>query len=237
MSHAPSLPPLLRGRSLPPDADPLAEAVAAGRAGADPGLLAWAETDVRLAAALLVAPEMPLRDAVGVGFAVALGFADGLGSLAPPETAIQFAWPWELWLNGAACGTLRCAAAARDPVAEPDWLAVAIDVALRPASGHEPGEAPERTTLSEEGCGNIGRIPLIESLSRHTLYWIDRLIDDGFQPLNEAWTAKCPGIGKDVATPSPGRFLRCDRRGGMVLRLADGATRVIPLETMLEALP
>jgi biotin-(acetyl-CoA carboxylase) ligase len=233
----PELPPLLRGRAAPAGADPLALAAEAARSGVDPGLLLWCDDPARLAAALVLAPEMPLADAVGAVFAVALGFSDSLGALGPPETALHLAWPGRFKLNGGLCGRVRAAAPHSDPAAEPDWLVAGIEVALLPDSTAEPGTTPDRTTLQEEGCGDLGAIRLIESWSRHSIVWINRFVDDGLKPLHDAWRAKCDTIGKPVAEPVPGRFVGLDERGGMLLRLSDGSVRVLPLTDMLETGP
>lgn len=234
MTTGPTFPPLLRGEAVPQHSDPFAKAQSMALSGADPGLVCWSEDEAAMRAAITFAPEMPLQDAVGVSFAVAIGFCDSLGALAPPEVGVHFVWPNGFKVNGARCGHMRVAASTQDPEAEPDWLAVAIDVPILPAKDNEPGETPNETALIEEGCAGITSTALIESWSRHTLVWINRFLDDGFAPLHKDWCGRCDEIGEDIATPEPGTFVGLDEKGGMLLR--DGAeTRVIPLTRILES--
>ncbi|QIE55611.1 DUF4444 domain-containing protein [Pikeienuella piscinae] len=229
-----SFPPLLRGETAP---DPFRHAVAAAQQGADPGLIAHNESDEKLAAALILAPECALEDAMAMVFACGLGFSDALGALAPPELAAHLAWPDGLWVNGARCGGFRAAASTIDPEAEPAWLVIGVEVPLAPIEG-EPGRAPNRTSLHEEGCGDIPAPRLIESWSRHMLVWINYWLDDGMARLHAEWRARAWRLGKQVSfslkgTAQTGDFIGIDERGGMLLR--DGAaTRLIPLTAMLE---
>ena len=66
-----------------------------------------------LSAAVALAPECALEDAMAMVFATALGFSDALGALAPPEVAVHMVWPAGLRVNGARCGGLRAAASTR----------------------------------------------------------------------------------------------------------------------------
>lgn len=231
---APGLPPLLRGQPVMPEADPLHAAASAGARGDDPGLVVWSRDTARMRAAILLSPEVPLERAVAAGFAIALGFADALGALAPPETAVHFDWPGGIRVNGARCGCVRAAAPEVDPAAVPDWLAVGIEVTRLPIGAAEPGRAPEATTLFDEGCGDIGAGELISAWARHSLVWINHLVDDGIRPLHAAWRGHCDRIGAEIDRPAPGRFVGLDELGGLILAPSGGPTRVYPLTGILE---
>ena len=169
--------------------------------------------------------------------AAAVGFADALGALAPPEVAVHVDWPGGLRVNGAGVGRLRAAAAATaDPGAEPDWLVVAIEVGLVPTGGGEPGHDPDTTTLVEEGCGALGRTLMLEAWGRHTLAWIHRLTEDGPAPVIAAWLAKYDRVGATVTRPGTGRVLGLDDAGGLLLA-AKAGTALYPLTLMLEPAP
>jgi biotin-(acetyl-CoA carboxylase) ligase len=234
---APSFPPLLRGRAVPPGADPMIEAARAARDGADPGLVVWSEDTATMRAALVLAPEMPLARAVGVVFAVALGFADSFGALAPPEIAVHFDWPGRIRINGARCGRVRAIAAPGAPSPEPDWLVVGLEVACRPVGSAEPGLDPDTTTLFDEGAGDIGAVALIESWARHSIVWINRFVDDGFAPVHAAWLAKHDRSGQSRRLADQGRVLGIDEAGGLLVATADRRTRLSPLTDILEAAP
>jgi biotin-(acetyl-CoA carboxylase) ligase len=228
---APDLPPLLRGARVLASEDPLAVAIDAARGGADPGLLAWSEDTKALRAAVTLAPEMALRQAIGVVFAAGLGMADSLGALAPPETAVHLAWPNRIRVNGAECGRLRAAASTADPDAVPDWLVIGVEIAVARRQ-IEPGLAPELTALAEEATG-ITVPQLLEAWSRHSLLWINRFVDDGFAPLRAAWLAKCDSVGGQVKAPARGRFAGLHEHGGQLLETEHGMC-LLPLTMMLE---
>lgn len=230
--EAPSFPPLLRGQEAPAGQDPFAKAVAAAALGADPGLVVWSPRPDRMEAAILLAPEAPLGEAMGAVFAVALGLGDALGSLAPPEVAVHYDWPATVRVNGGICGHLRAAASTADAEAEPDWLVIGVSLAVTPDRA-DPGAEPDRTCLHEEGCAEITAARLIDSWGRHTLVWINTLVEDGFARLHEGWRARAWAMGEPLPDGS-GLFVGLDEHGGMLVKTPQG-TRLRPLTAMLEA--
>ncbi|MEL6219877.1 MAG: biotin/lipoate--protein ligase family protein [Pseudomonadota bacterium] len=227
-----SFPPLLSGEAVAPG-QPFARAMAKAALGTDPGLVTWAEDGSVLEAALVLAPEVALRDALPVSMAVGLGLADALGALAPPEVAVHFEWPGTVRVNGARCGRLRAAANTADPDAEPDWLVIGLEMRFVPPPQDDPGRNPEETWLHEEGCAEITPRGLLESWSRHALVWINTWTDRGLGPVHEAWRGKTWGLGE----PLPGTdtvFLGLDEHGGQLLRSPEGTT-TRPLTDLLEA--
>ncbi|MDJ0827266.1 MAG: DUF4444 domain-containing protein [Rhodobacter sp.] len=228
----PDFPPLLSGKAVGARIDPFDKARAEALTGeVEPGLVHYAEAQDIARAAVTLAPELLLQDAIGAVLAVQIGLADALGALAPPEVAVHFVWPNGLKINGADCGGFRAAAATGDPAAEPDWLIVGLDVPIL-AEG-DGGAAPERTTLQAEGCIDVTATDVIESWSRHMLVWINTFLTEGFAPLHEAWRGRCDAIGEEVTSPEPGLFVGLDERGGMLLRHLS-TTRLIPLTAILE---
>ncbi len=231
-----SLPPLFHGEAA--DA-PFNRAVARAREGTDPGLVTYWPVPQRLTAALVLAPEAPLEDAMAMVLAAGNGFADAFGALAPSEVACQFDWPGGIRINGAKCGALRAAASTRDPGAEPDWLVIGIDVPVMSETGTaEPGERPDETTLWDEGCGDITSLELLESWSRHTLVWIHEWLDAGIGRIHRDWTGRAWGVGEPISVEVGGEalsgtFTGLDERGGLVLKEASG-TRLLPLTATLE---
>lgn len=225
---APAFPPLLRGVPVPARADPLA---AACRAGADPGFepgtVFYAEDDARFAAAILLAPDRPLGDAMGALLAVQLGLNAAVGALAPPEVGVHLEWPDRLRLNGALAGGFRAAAATRDPAAEPDWLAIGAELTLMPPDDR-PGDRPDRTSLHEEGGGDVTAPALVEAFAHHVMAWLHLFMTEGMGPLHAEWTARGHRLGEAVDYPQTGRFLGLDERGGMLIE-AGGHTRLLPL--------
>ena len=228
----PVFPPLLRGEEAPRGQDPFHKAVALASLGTDAGRLVWARDATALRAAVVLAPEEPLADAITVVFAVALGLGDALGALAPPEVAVHYAWPGGFKVNGGDCGRLRASASTMDPDAVPDWLVVGVEVPYLPPEGAEPGEHPEATALALEGCVEVAPLRLLESFSRHMLVWINRREDEGLAPLHAAWRERAWGLGEEL--PEGGTFVGLDERGGQLVRTGT-TTALRPLTGLLEA--
>ncbi|MEI4231335.1 biotin/lipoate--protein ligase family protein [Roseovarius sp. D22-M7] len=232
--NAPRFPPLMSGRAVTGTAHPFDEACRQAEAGCDAGLIMHNITADRLMAALVMAPEVPLEDAMAMLPACGVGFQNALGALSPPEVAVHLQWDGGLRINGAICGQLRVAAGGSDPAAMPGWLVVALDLDLMPV-GDSPGDTPDRTALYEEGCAEVDATDLLEAWARHTLVWISRWEDEGPRALHAAWEGLAHGIGSGVTEGGrTGTFLGVDDRFGMLLRDAE-ATHLIPLSSRLEA--
>ncbi|MEO0914525.1 MAG: biotin/lipoate--protein ligase family protein, partial [Pseudomonadota bacterium] len=235
VNDQPVFPPLLRGEEAGPGDDPLASAIDAAKAGTDAGLVMHRISADHLAAALILAPEVDLADAMAMALAAGLGAGDALGALGPPELAFHFVWPGGFAVNGAACGGLRVAAADTADDRVPDWLVIGIDLPLW------SGEAPLRvdeTSLFAEGLSDVSPLRLLEAWARHTLVWIHRWSDEGLAPLHAHWLARTAKPGDKIAVRLPrgeecGVFVGLDDRGGLLLKRAK-ETVCLPLTEMLE---
>lgn len=231
-TRALEFPPLLTGIAV--TGDPFEAAVASVTDEVEPGAVFYGVDHTRLQTAIVLAPEEPLETALRVSFAVTLGLNDALGALAPPEVGIHLAWPDRIKVNGAHCGTLSARASTSDGSAEPDWLILGLDVPLVLPRESEPGHDPDRTSLAEEGCGDIQLPDLIEAWGRHMMNWLHIYLTDGFEPLHREWSAKGDGIRDEVTYPEAGSFIGLDENGGMILK-SDCTTRILPLMRLLDA--
>ena len=231
--EGPVFPPLLRGEEVAAGEDPLARAAEVAAAGTDAGLIVWNASADQLAAAVILAPESPLREAMGAAFAVSVGVGDALGALGPPELAVHFEWPGTIRVNGARCGRLRAKASTADPDVEPDWLVIGVEMRFLPPPemADAPGAAPEDTCLFEEGCGDIALLELLESWSRHMLVWLDRLESEGLAPIHSAWRERGWKLGEDLGDGTV--FAGLDELGGQFLRRGE-RTELRPLTDLLE---
>lgn len=229
-TRALEFPPLLTGIAVA--GDPFQAALAAVADEVEPGAVFYGADPARMQAAIVLAPEEPLHSALRVSFAVALGLNDALGALAPPEVGVHLAWPDRIKVNGAYCGQLAMAASTGAPEAEPDWLIVGLDVPFALPGEAEPGHNPDRTSLYEEGCGDLPIPDLIEAWGRHMMNWLHIYLTDGFEPLHREWRTKADGLGQMVSYPRDGTFIGLDERGGMILRSGD-TTRILPLTDFL----
>ncbi|MAU52461.1 MAG: hypothetical protein CMN17_08825 [Roseovarius sp.] len=231
---APTFPPLLTGIAVTGRVEPFDRARALAALGCDAGTVVHNVTADRLAAALVLAPEVPLSRAMAMLPACGLGFQNALGALGPPEVAVHLDWAGGLRVNGARCGRLRAAAGTADPAALPGWLVVGLEVPLLPLTD-QPGSTPEQTALSEEGCAEVGPVTLLESWARHTLVWINRWEDEGPRPLHAEWRGLAWNMGEQITQGDlTGTWLGVDEDFGMLLR-DGGTTHLIPLTTVLEA--
>ncbi|WP_104019361.1 biotin/lipoate--protein ligase family protein [Roseovarius nitratireducens] len=230
---APSFPPLMSGLAVTGAISPFDKARAMAALGCDAGLIVHNVTDRQLAAALVMAPEVPLAQAMAMLPACGIGFQNALGALAPPEVAVHLEWSGGIRVNGARCGRLRVAAGGTDPAALPGWLVVGLDVPITPGTDH-PGETPDETALLEEGCAELDPLMLLEAWARHTLVWITRWEDEGPRPLHAEWRGLAWGMGEAVTLDGlTGTWVGVDEDFGMLMREGD-ITHLIPLTSLLE---
>ncbi|MFS4580819.1 DUF4444 domain-containing protein [Phaeobacter sp. C3_T13_0] len=230
----PSFPPLMAGHAASGAEDPFALASQKAVLGCDAGLIVHNLASDRLSVALVCAPEVPLAKAMTMLPISGIAFQNALGALAPPEVAVHLQWDGGIRINGGRCGHLRVAASTNDPTTTPDWLVIALDLALWPPSDVETGTTPEDTALYAEGCADVDAVGLLESYARHALHWITRWEDDGTEPVHSTWRGLVHGIGDDLSQGSlTGTFLGVDENFGLLLRDAE-TTHLIPLTTLLE---
>ena len=145
-------PPLLTGIAVA--GDPLTAALESVETEVEPGSVFYAVDEDVCHTALVLAPEVPLSEAMSVSFAVTLGMNDALGALAPPEVAVHLVRPDRIKVNGALCGELRATASSNVPTEEPDWLILELRLPVTSVNS-APGTTPDATTLHDEGCGDI----------------------------------------------------------------------------------
>jgi biotin-(acetyl-CoA carboxylase) ligase len=231
---APSFPPLMSGLAVTGAIAPFDKARAMAALGCDAGLVVHNVTERTLAAALVMAPEVPLAQAMAMLPACGVGFQNALGALAPPEVAVHLEWAGGIRVNGARCGRLRVAAGGSDPAALPGWLVVGLEVPLAPETTR-PGDTRDETALLEEGCAEVAPLTLLEAWARHTLVWINAWEDEGVRPLHEAWRGLAWGMGEPLEHGGEGgTWLGVDEDFGMILRTGDDTTRLVPLTSLLE---
>lgn len=211
------LPPPFRAVPLAPGADALAAAAArAPAAGA--GTLCWSVSAERLAAAVVLEPATPLAAARPALLVAALAFVDALGLEGPPELPITLDWPGEVRVNGARAARLRLAVPpGTAEAAVPDWLAVGVAADLAAPAGFEPGRAPGRTWLAEEGFADVPAAGIVAAWARHLMAGLDDWEARGAAPLAARYRARLADAGDAGLDPATGDL----RRGGAVRALRD----------------
>lgn len=226
------LPPLLSDVAVTPDVDPFAAAEEAAREGVEAGAVFWALRDDRLEAAIVLAPEAPLRRALTVLFAAEQALTDAFGALCPPETAAHWSWPDAFLLNDARAGRMRVSASDTDLDATPAWLVLALSIRRLPRDEDDPGHRLGETCLFEEGCGDLSTQELIGAWARHTLYWITSWETDGLAAIMREWRGRATGDGGRVSidlgpeAPVAGEWLGLDDEGALLVKTDAGPLRL-----------
>lgn len=230
---APSFPPLISGLAVTGATHPFDTARTMAVQGCDAGLIVHNITANHLMAAFVMAPEVPLAEAMVMLPTCGIGLQNALGALAPPELAVHLEWAGGLRLNGASCGRLRAAASDTDPRVEPDWLVIGLDLPLMQIT-ERPGDQPDQTTLFDEGCAEVDPAHLLEAWARHTLVWINTWEEEGPRALHAEWQGLAWRMGEEITQNGlTGTFIGVDERFGMLLRAGE-TTHLIPLSTVLE---
>ncbi|MDU8912431.1 biotin/lipoate--protein ligase family protein [Aestuariicoccus sp. MJ-SS9] len=231
MSLAPTFPPLMQGR-LAGAQPPFEAALRAAREGCDAGLILYDPGPAALEAAIVLAPEVPLAEAMTMLPLCGVSLQNALGALGPSELAVQLGWFGEIVVNGASAGRLRAAASTADPAAQPDWLVVGLSLDFVPEG--DGGDTPDRTALYAEGCGDLTPEQVLESWSRHLLTGIHRWEDEGIAALHRDYSGLVHGLGDPMRHGGEsGTFLGLDERLGLLFKTA-GGTRLLPLTQLLE---
>ena len=156
---------------------------------------------------------------------------DCLGVLTPPKVGVTFHWPGTIRVNGGLIGGVRAAIDSVDetPERNPEWMILETSIRLKHTDRtFEPGQNPEITALSEEGCPELTRSEFIESFSRHFLTWLNHWNDDGFKPVHDAWLFRTEDLNQEIefegAKPGQtGLFLGLDESGNLLIPRISGA--------------
>jgi BirA family transcriptional regulator, biotin operon repressor / biotin---[acetyl-CoA-carboxylase] ligase len=211
----PQFPPLLKGHALAPRRAPFAEACRRARAhelGA--AEVVWSRSTTRAACAIVLEPEVSLATALQMAPLLMVALGDCLGTLCPPQVAVEYRWPRGILLNGTSLGEVRIAAP-RVPASEvPNWLVVGAEIAI----AAPPGERRDwsTTSLAEEAGGGITRSDVLRSLAAHFLTWLNTWQERGFPPVHAHWLLRAEGRLRPVRMADRGGDLE-----GQVIGLSD----------------
>ena len=188
----PTFPPLLSGHRISSNEQPLGFAragAASGELGA--GDLVWSEETNRLRFALVCEPDVPRDRCIEILFVTMVAAGDAIGALVPPEISVTYQWPSVLLMNDARFGFADLVISDEETDGIPDWMAVSLDVQMMPDFvDPNPGETADITTMWDEGCGDVTRNELLESIARHTVALIHTWSEDGFSPIHQQWMGR-----------------------------------------------
>lgn len=228
----PTFPPLLEGHAIPGTQEAFAEAcVRAGTGELGAGSVVWSKNVSQIDMAIVLEPDVPLETAVQMMPLAMVAIGDCLGALTPPQVGVTFTWPGDIRVNGGLAGHIRAAASGkRDASSVPDWMVLGLWLRhMHEDREPEPGEVPDRTWLSEEGCAELTRTDFIESYARHFLTWLNDWNDEGFRSIHGSWMFRAEERDGEISVEAGGRTISGVMQGlddnGNLLVSVDGKTQ------------
>jgi len=231
----PTFPPLLSGHKLEASKNLMnwtTSRASKGKLGA--GDLVWSDDVNSLRFTIVLEPEV-VRDRCGeILYVVMAAFGDAAGALCPPEISIQYQWPSTIQMNGASIGYAEVRLSEDETDGIPDWLVVGIDVRINPLMlDMDPGEKADQTTMWDEGCGDITRTELVESVSRHIVNWIHTWSEDGFKPVYDTWWGRISDKEKLViGFRESGELMGMDESGNALVKSGDKTSVIRTLDVL-----
>lgn len=223
----PTFPPLLSGYGLAVGRDPFENACVKAKKGeAGAGDLFWSEITECLRFALVLEPDVSRARCGEMVYTAMVAFGDAAGALIPPEVAISYQWPNVIQMNDGQIGSVDLSVGGDDDE-EPAWMVVGLDVRLAPNfADMNPGENYHVTTFWDEGCGDITRTDLLESVARHLVNAIHTWSEDGFKPIHEQWLGrlnKDARLSRELASQDT-KFVGLDEVGNGLLSVQGTTT-------------
>lgn len=212
-------------------------------AGADEGLLLWADrqsaplarlgrswqsTPGDLACGVLLRPDFGREEAGQVSLVASLALGQALAELAPVMTALHYRWPNDVLLAGGKAGAIWLDA---PPAGEPlDWLGISFAVNIEGAPQDTAGFA---TSLREQQAEEVDANRVLEQLSRYLLAGLNRWAADGLAPMLRGWRSRHLDTGDEllIALPSEtlrGRPVAIEDDGSLNLATGGGERRITP---------
>ena len=185
---------------------------------------AWESPPGNLYLTVLLRPGGPLREAPQWSLLAGVALADALAPLLPDPSALSLKWPNDALLRGRkAAGILTQSGA--DPAGRLAWLSFGFGVNLTAAP-----ELPGRATacLADEGVATPAPEAFAALLLESLGAWCALQRAQGFAPVREAWIARGPAPGTEIAVAGTHGVLGRGRFAGLAedgsLLLSEGGT-------------
>jgi BirA family transcriptional regulator, biotin operon repressor / biotin---[acetyl-CoA-carboxylase] ligase len=237
----PTFPPLLAGRPVRAPDRPFTAACHDALGGTtSAGDVYWARNNRTLDCAIVLEPEVDLASSLQMAYVVMVAFGDAFGVMAEPEVGLYYHWPNRLLINGGEVGRLRIAAPRGVGFEQvPDWMVFNLMIEMQGDDDIEPGMNLEKTTLFDEGCGEITCAGLTESFCRHFLSWVHAWEEDGFRQIHDTWIARAVGcegsaefdVNGEIHT---GRVLGLNEMSQLVISKEGGTVAMLDFQHMVE---
>ncbi|MGI9350457.1 MAG: biotin/lipoate--protein ligase family protein [Rhizobiaceae bacterium] len=234
MKQAPSFPPLLTGHRVSEGKPPAKQArVMLNKGTVGAGDILWSESSSSLRMSLVLEPEVERARCGELLYLIMVAFGDAAGAISAPEVAITYRWPSQILINEASVGSADLIVADCNDEEVPAWMIASLDILIKPQRIEvNPGENPEITSMWEEGCGDISRTELLESVSRHIVNWIHTWSEDGFKPVHDQWKGRTSRSGDLISGIGEGEFIGLDESGNALLKAKSGIVSLDTIETV-----
>lgn len=187
----------------------------------------WVSAPGNLYLSIVLRPACSAGAAAQLGFAAALAVGDAVLPLLPDAAALAYKWPNDVLVGGRKVSgiLLESQASAGGRI---DWLVVGIGVNL--AAFPDNSEYPA-TSLAAAGAAPVTVEALLEAVARAFHFWYERWLEDGFEPLRQAWLARARGLGQPIRVrlaqgESEGRFAGLDGEGALLLETGTAQRRI-----------
>ncbi len=186
----PIFPPLLKGRGLEASQHPLDWAKARTEKGElSAGDLIWSQDTENLRLALVLEPEVQREQCAEMLFVAMVALGDAVGAQIPAVIGIHYQWPGTILMNNGRVGYADLCVSDNETDGVPESMVLYIELNVIPdTTNANPGDEVEITTMWEEGCSDITRNDLLESIARHILAMIYTWSEDGFAQIHSQWT-------------------------------------------------
>lgn len=242
--HGSTFPPILSARRVASSARPFQAAVeGASRGELRAADALWSDEGGRAELAIVLEPDVASAASREVAAVMFLAVADSLGALMPPQTSVILRWPQTLLLNVGEAGRISLALDRDGEGRTPDWLVVAAVLQVESlADAREPGDVVDRTSLAEEGAGELVATTALHAIAAHFLVRLDQWQQGGLTALERLLAERIEGFDMPVPMHDGhdafiGRVLGV--APGMELRVqpAIGPERKLPFEAVLAGCP
>jgi len=242
-TRIPRLPPAFALVALDSVSSTMDEARRRAEDGAEDGTLVWALEQTggrgRLGAgwtsprgnfygSLVVRPDCTVAEAAQFGFLAALAIGAAIGSLVPPLIEVTYKWPNDVLVNGKkASGILLESRTGHDGKLEHLIVGTGVNLVSHPSDTRYPA-----TDLAAEECGVIDPPTFLEAYARYLVNWVNRWLEQGFEPVRRAWLDHAAGLSEHIQVRLPnetlsGLFSGLGPDGTLLLDTGEGTPRRI----------
>lgn len=179
---------------------------------------AWCDGAGNFMGSTLVHRRFGDPDAASLALAAGLAVHETVSSRLPPGAEARLKWPNDLMI-----GTAKLAGILLEMVGDSVIVGIGVNLAVAPALA-------DRETIA---LGGADRDAFAADLARMFALELDRWRSFGLAPIVNRWLAAAhpPGtrlsVGEPGEAPLAGTFAGLTEEGALLLRLADGRTRVI----------